>query len=551
MLLSKTLSPVCQLPNLDFNIETGDALLAANPSGTDWLDIYAQADKLAVKKEYYISATENIVALRAEIQDEEAVIRAKIRKDRENPGSVDYRIHFAGVFSKNGGFDLVLANPPYVKQVDIKPADFRDKLFERYDKGEPKPVKKNSDLYCYFYLRAFQLLRENGSQIFICSNTWLDVGFGVPLQHSIGKRFTISKILDSSVEKQFSSADINTIITFMTKSKPSPDHQVSFISLQDKFVASIYDSSLQKIRNIKQSKLLEAGFEDNTYIGSKWSNHLRAPDIYWKILETYKDKFTKLKSVAKLTRGITSNCDTFFYLDQETIEKWEIEEKYINKLMKSSRESKSTVPKIAELQLSVLNCTESKARLAGTNVLRYIEWGESQNFHKRTSLKSKGNRWYFLSSRGAPELILPWSINEIYRAFRNDLDVVVHQRLYECNTLPGISAETLHTLLNSTITSFMLELSARTGLGQGLLGMALYEVENVLIPNPNLFQSLPIINREIGNMNEEFNVTQRMEIDKKIFDKLGFTTTDISEFYSSYRMLVSKRLGRSISVTDT
>ena len=161
-----------QLPNLDFNIETGDALLAPDPSQVDWFmgELYKQADRLAEKKEDYLSATSGVEELRKMIRDEEFEIRSKLRKGRDMPQSVDFRIHFAGVFSKNGGFDLVLANPPYVRQEDIKPASYKQNLFDTYRIGSIQPVEKKSDLYCYFYIRALQLLRKNGVQIFICSN---------------------------------------------------------------------------------------------------------------------------------------------------------------------------------------------------------------------------------------------------------------------------------------------------------------------------------------------------------------------------------------------
>ena len=210
-----------QLPNLDFNIETGDALLAPDPSQVDWFmgELYKQADRLAEKKEIYLSATSGIEKLRKEIKDEESEIRTKLRKGKDVPQSVDFRIHFANVFSSNGGFDLVLANPPYVRQEDIKPATYKQQLFDTYKIGSIQPVEKKSDLYCYFYIRALQLLRSSGLQIFICSNTWLDVGFGIPLQNYLLEKTTIIEIIDSAVEKQFSSAEVNTIISKIKKTK--------------------------------------------------------------------------------------------------------------------------------------------------------------------------------------------------------------------------------------------------------------------------------------------------------------------------------------------
>ena len=158
------------LPNLDFNIETGDSLLAPNPTprGTfDFTGAIKKADALALKKEVYLEATGDTAReLRAEIKAEEAEIRKLLRKQNDEIGSVDYRVHFASVFTKNGGFDIVLANPPYVRQEDLN-ASFKKKLFANYSAGVAESgLVKRSDLYCYFYVRASQLLRGNGGNGF-------------------------------------------------------------------------------------------------------------------------------------------------------------------------------------------------------------------------------------------------------------------------------------------------------------------------------------------------------------------------------------------------
>ena len=49
-------------------------------------------------------------------------------------------------------------------------------------------INKQSDLYVYFYLRGIQLLKEKGTLCFICSHSWLDVGYGGPLQEFFIKK---------------------------------------------------------------------------------------------------------------------------------------------------------------------------------------------------------------------------------------------------------------------------------------------------------------------------------------------------------------------------
>lgn len=48
------------------------------------------------------------------------------------------------------------------------------------------------------------------------------------------------------------------------------------------------------------------------YAAGKWGRYLRAPDLYFEILERFRDKFVPLGSIVDIRRGITSGCDAFF-----------------------------------------------------------------------------------------------------------------------------------------------------------------------------------------------------------------------------------------------
>jgi adenine-specific DNA-methyltransferase len=76
------------------------------------------------------------------------------------------------------GFDIVLANPPYVRQ---------ELLGREYKENQLAPIYSEvysgtADLYIYFYARAHQLLRAGGVGAFISSNKWLRAGYGEKLR---------------------------------------------------------------------------------------------------------------------------------------------------------------------------------------------------------------------------------------------------------------------------------------------------------------------------------------------------------------------------------
>ncbi len=167
-----------------------------------------------------------------------------------------WNIEFAEIFVEKGGFDIVIGNPPYVRQEEI--ADPTGKIKDKkqykeflsemvkldFHSGFPPKSKINaqSDLYTYFYIRALRLLNPKGIHTFICSNSWLDVGYGVWLQKFLLERAPIECIIDNHAKRSFEAADVNTIISIIhapTK-KINPAHLVKFIAFKKPFEESIF-----------------------------------------------------------------------------------------------------------------------------------------------------------------------------------------------------------------------------------------------------------------------------------------------------------------------
>lgn len=75
--------------------------------------------------------------------------------DKGGSGGFDWSLDFAEVFA-DGGFDIVVANPPYVRQELIK------HLKPSLKKVFPEIYSGTADLYCFFYARAIELLKNDG-----------------------------------------------------------------------------------------------------------------------------------------------------------------------------------------------------------------------------------------------------------------------------------------------------------------------------------------------------------------------------------------------------
>lgn len=117
----------------------------------------------------------------------------------------------------SGGFDILLANPPYVSQERLS-REYKTQLAHWF-RRPPWGLKADGrrDIFVYFYALAGKLLKTGGVGTFITSSAWLDVEYGVGLQNYLLDNFRLPLILDSSRERWFSGAAINTAVVVLQR----------------------------------------------------------------------------------------------------------------------------------------------------------------------------------------------------------------------------------------------------------------------------------------------------------------------------------------------
>ena len=157
-----------------------------------------------------------------------------------------------------------------------------------------------------------------------------------------------------------------------------------------------------RIFPVSQQTLLESGGDYQTtdrstrakYSGDKWGGkYLRAPDIYWTILEKAGDKLVRLGDIAEVRFGIKTGANDFFFLNKEVLSAWNIEDEFLAPAMKNVREADRIVVNPSSFPLDLFLCHRSREDLMGTGALEYIEWGESQGFHLRSSCNGRPRWW--------------------------------------------------------------------------------------------------------------------------------------------------------------
>jgi len=472
----------------------------------------------------------------------------------------DWSVEFAEVF-EDGGFDIVLANPPYVRQEEIN-KEVKKKLLALYSEA----MTGKSDLFVAFYVRGLQLLKDGGTHVFVCSNSWLDVSYGGKLQGYLLNNSHVAAIYDSAIERQFASADINTIISFIHKQYPQDDDVTQFVSLRAPFLEALADETKRRVVTKTSGEIWESGSDvNNHYEGDKWGGkYLRAPDIYFTIFDKGKDKLRKLGSIAEVKYGQKTGSNPFFLLDRSDQDYWEIEEEYLRSFVKSSRECRSMRISQDQISLAVFSCALGKEDLVGTNALKYIEYGENDDewidpkdgIAKPPYLNSScavRRLWYDAGVQSPPDFIWFKGFNERFLVVSNEDGAAVGDRLYAVSLNEDFAAYKSETLicLNSTISHLFTELHGRVNLGEGALDIMTYEVAGIPVLLPNLISAIemPITGREILPVQQELAQADRQDLDNIIFDVLGLTSGERDAVYEAVIDLVSKRLKRAQTIT--
>jgi len=496
------------------------------------------------------------------------------RKSLSENKPLIWSIEFSEIFVENGGFDIVIGNPPYVRQEDIsdplgKIEDkkrYKDLLAEmvRIDFPEhfikDRKINAQSDLYTYFYIRSLKLLNEKGIHTFICSNSWLDVGYGAWLQEFLLNNAPIDFIIDNHAKRSFEAADINTIISIINApvkpKKLNENHHVKFIAYKKPFEEALYTENLLNIEltnnitkndfyrvypiTIKELKLSGTEFENEEdeklgvgkYEGDKWgSKFLKINDLVISLLTS--NKLTILGKIA--------NIDTISW-----------SRKGLNKTI-------------------IISKTEKKKR-------GYVDLFKSPRDVEKIRVDDSDTSFY-LNSVGIEDDIkfapLLWG----------DLHDKKHI-CYYCTTKTAFShafhgitpkdsekAHALCSILNCTITWLITEVFGRSSLGGGALRVLVEEMRKTYpVVSLEFFHDLSKLERALDNIsgrkiNDVFEecgidpfseipieeqvpipLPDRKELDDIVFDALELTQDERKEVYRAVCRLVWNRISKAKSV---
>jgi type I restriction-modification system DNA methylase subunit len=123
-----------------------------------------------------------------------------------------WHLYFNDIFEASGGFDIVIGNPPYVQLQKM------EKEANKLQSAGYQTFARTGDIYCLFYEKGNQLLKDGGILCYITSNKWMRAAYGEALRGYFSTNINPLIIIDFAGFKVFESATVDTNIFISQKS---------------------------------------------------------------------------------------------------------------------------------------------------------------------------------------------------------------------------------------------------------------------------------------------------------------------------------------------
>ncbi len=205
---------------------------------------------------------------------------------------------FSDVFA-DGGFDVVLGNPPYVRQELISPMKpYLEKRYEVYNGV--------ADLYSYFFELGLRILKPNIGRLgYISSATFFKTGSGENLRKYLSKKSKIDTIIDFGDVQLFEGVTTYPAIFVIDNAIPMKDHKIEFLKITEK-----PEDDISKLFNERSKTMPQEWFNEN-----QWNLQ---SELTKELIYKIQKKSQKLETIYPLVyRGVVTGCNDVFLISSQ------------------------------------------------------------------------------------------------------------------------------------------------------------------------------------------------------------------------------------------
>jgi len=479
-----------------------------------------------------------------------------------------------------GQFDAVVGNPPYVRQETAETDGMRDHLASfgparetPYLDGE-RALSKRSDTYIYFLTHATRFLREGGRLAVVVPKKWLTTRYGESLQTFLGDHYRLHAVVGFDT-RAFASALVDTVLLLAERTDDPTtrretatqfrriDEQQSVAELLAQLAgatAAPSESSLSIGRNassrivtVPQRRLVENGPD-------KRAHYLDAPGPLIRLLE--EPPLTPLGSLGRISRGVMTGANDFFFLDAGSEYAESIDDQFLAPAIKSIRDTDSRRLGVADAERYLLDVhdyvtdldlsgvekptkavKDALSRGGYTGLLQYVGRGEANGYHERRSCADR-RIWFDLGPLGRPAVFVPKFFDRRVFTITNP-DGLTTSNAVDCLFLPDdVDERVVQGVLDSTVTRAVMECWGRSE-GGGALQLLTYEITTLPVPDPTTFS--PSVREKIRDATDALldgDESARDHLDELVLDAIG-SDISIDRLRESREQMVERRVGNA------
>jgi hypothetical protein len=392
------------LPNLDFKFICANSLIPLKKDSVGLFDTLQEKDLIEIRDKYFNARSnkskqllhqkyEKLIGYKRTGNMFSSSYEKQLKSYHPFNSENITQFFDAGVmFGADTGFDIVIANPPYVRVQTI------DEQIKDIYKMCYKTAKGKYDLYILFTELGLNILKPDGVLSYIVPNKFTNTHYGAALRDMIIHISRIIDFVDFSDKGAFLNVTNYPCILVLNKTdnlKGSNFNYKMVKEVSDSLMASLYHAKSQK--NYEDKNISSFEIKQNDLGPDFWVfGDRKLKDVIDKIQQ--KDKFDMLKERAEnIFEGLVTGNNKVYFVSKSIITDNEIEKNIIKKLPKGKNIQKyyySWDDYYVIYPYELKNNTMTLVNLDNYPNARKYFLKYKKELQKRHYLMNSGREWY-------------------------------------------------------------------------------------------------------------------------------------------------------------
>lgn len=424
-----------------------------------------------------------------------------------DPGDVD------------GQVDAVISNPPYSRHHELN-EEYKERVNSQAETELGRNVSALSPMYAYFYYHSTKFLSPGGRMSFITPSEFLETSYGESLKQYLVDEYDIKAVVlfDRDETSKFDEAMTTSLVSFLEKpnSEGDEDELTRIVRVDgEPSEGTLLDAINGDVEGQTEWGFINVVRQDDLDAEDKWTSLFDPLDIDTSGL-------TELSELATVNRGIATGKNDYFCLTQNEVEEWNIDKKYLSKIVRNSR----SVPgydyttedweqereeggeawvlyHLKELDSDQINQAmpdeaEGNATLTAyadedfennetPSVIEYLQHGMSDNVEAHSGYLARNrNPWFVVDRRDPPPILVTYMSRGGSRFIRNETDARNLSNLHGIYFDVDITESQMKALLAYLNSGFASEVVRRSGrtYSSGMDKIEPNEMEGVPVLDP-------------------------------------------------------------------